>query len=639
MLGGFKLSLGDDADNVELPRQKAAALLAILASPLGKPRSRQELVHLLWGESGEAAARNNLRQALFVIRKSIPQLTGLRVTTESVELCADSVSTDVREFETGSSEAKSADLARAIDIYNGEFLAGLDVRERAFEEWRAREAERLIEICLSTHERLMENYLESQRYSDAIWAATQCLRLDPFHEVAHETLVVAHVALGRLDVARRHYRNFSNVLSAELDVAPATSLRELVNTGQDARRNQFGSSSGVETTAIGAGLSDTSIAMVMRFQSKSEEAEHLADAIVPKIVGTLGGALPLPVLGAETTHGIDADALSQHLSAAKYSIQGGVRHLGTHWRVDYRIVETDTGCQLQFGSKDICGSNPFDSCEAVGKDIAAEAAIAIELRERKRMLIANKEPIDAWERSCHGMAILAQVSSLTVLDAQKVFREALEIAPNSARVLAGLSQAVVHEGISLVGRSREEAYGEGLELAHRAFELDRNDPFVNSSLGLAYHRMEQFDRALEPFQRALRTVPGNPEVAGWLGNLLSFMGMPEKGLPLIKFSLKSTDVVIPGAPRSYLQMRDYKSARDWSEMVISTHPECSWAYILLASSLGHLGQKGRAYHALQKCEAMHPGRVRAEFEAAPTQYGNPQDHYHVLEGIKLAGWN
>ena len=316
-----------------------------------------------------------------------------------------------------------------------------------------------------------------------------------------------------------------------------------------------------------------------------------------------------------------------------------MRHLGKHWRIDYRIVETATGCQLQFGSKDISGGNPFDSCEAIGNDIAAEAAIAIEIRERKRMLIGNKEPIDAWEKSCHGMAILAQVSSLTVLDAQKVFREALAIAPNSARVVAGLSQGVVHEGMSLVGRSREGADSEGLELAHRAYALDRNDPFVNSSLGLAYHRMEQFDRALEPFQRALRTVPGNPDVAGWLGNLLSFMGMPEKGLPLIKFSLKSTDVAIPGAPRSYLQMRDYKSARDWSEAAIAAHQECSWLYILLGSSLGHLGQKGRAYHALQKCEAIHPGRVRAEFEAAPTQYGNPHDHDHVLEGIELAGWN
>ncbi len=638
LLGRFRISLESQAEDIVLPRQKAAALLAILASPVGKERSRQELSSLLWGQSGASAARTNLRQALFHIRKCIPQLSGLEITPESVALTAGSVITDVQAFEAGCAGATLTDWEHAIEAYRGDFLAGSAVRERSFEEWRTGEAERLAGVRLAAHERLMEAYLDSTRHADAIRVATGCLRLDPFHEVAHETLVVAHAAQGRMEFARRRYRKFADLMTAELGVAPATSLRDLLSVGQRTRRNQSESGPDVESPALTAGLSDTPIAAVMRFHANGQGAEQLADAMAAKIVGRLGSAFPLPVLGPGRREDVGADAASMDGSHAKYIIQGGVRHCKDVWRIDYRIVETDTGCQLHAGSRDIGSSHSFDACDVAGNDIAAESAIVIELRERKRTLIGNRDPIDAWERCCGGMAILDQISCHTVLAAQVMFREALEIAPNNARVLAGLSQAVQQEGICHVGRSREETYSESLELAHRAYGLDRNDPFVNWSLGKAHHRIEQFDQALEPFQRALRMVPGNPDVSGSLGNLLSFMGQPEKGLPLIRFSMKSTDAYLSPMARSYLQMGDYKRARAWSETAVATHSENSWAYVLLGSALGHLGKKGRAYHALQKCEAIHGGRVNAEFEAAPTQYRNPRDHDHVLAGIGLAGW-
>ena len=344
------------------------------------------------------------------------------------------------------------------------------------------------------------------------------------------------------------------------------------------------------------------------------------------------------MLGPGGWEGNGTGTLSNGDFVAKYAIQGEVRNYQDFWRVEYRIVETDTACQLHSGSRDIGRGNAFAAWDTAGSDIAAEAAIAMELRERKRMLIGNQEPIDAWERCCKGMAILDQHSCHLIFDAQDMFREAIDISPNNPWALAGLSQAVQNEGICCVDRSREETYGESLELALRAYALDRNDPFVNWTLGKAFHRIEKFEKAIEPFQQALRMVPGNPDVSGSLGNLLSFMGQPEKGLPFIKFSLKSTDCYLPPMARSYLQMGDYNKAKAWSETAIATHPENPWPYIVLGSSLGHLGEKERAIHALHRCEATLPGRVNAEFEVAPTQYGSPRDHDHVLDGVKLAGW-
>jgi hypothetical protein len=68
LLGGFRAFRG--AADIALPTRKACGLLAYLAMPLGRPRSREELTALLWGERPEAQARTSVRQALATLRRT-----------------------------------------------------------------------------------------------------------------------------------------------------------------------------------------------------------------------------------------------------------------------------------------------------------------------------------------------------------------------------------------------------------------------------------------------------------------------------------------------------------------------------------------------------------------------------------------
>ena len=69
VLGRFELS--GPAGPIELPNKKLAALLAYLACSAPKPQSREKLATLLWGSHFEAQARQNLRQALFRLRRAL----------------------------------------------------------------------------------------------------------------------------------------------------------------------------------------------------------------------------------------------------------------------------------------------------------------------------------------------------------------------------------------------------------------------------------------------------------------------------------------------------------------------------------------------------------------------------------------
>jgi DNA-binding SARP family transcriptional activator len=69
ILGRFELS--GPTGPIELPNKKLAALLAYLACSAPEPQSREKLATLLWGSHFDAQARQNLRQALFRLRRAL----------------------------------------------------------------------------------------------------------------------------------------------------------------------------------------------------------------------------------------------------------------------------------------------------------------------------------------------------------------------------------------------------------------------------------------------------------------------------------------------------------------------------------------------------------------------------------------
>jgi hypothetical protein len=72
LLGGFALESAYGA-TLALPTRKDKLLLAYLALSGGRPQSRGRLAGLLWGDRGEAQARDSLKQSLsWAASKSTP---------------------------------------------------------------------------------------------------------------------------------------------------------------------------------------------------------------------------------------------------------------------------------------------------------------------------------------------------------------------------------------------------------------------------------------------------------------------------------------------------------------------------------------------------------------------------------------
>lgn len=206
--------------------QKVPALLAYLAVT-GRPHSREALAGLLWGDLPEADAKNNLRQALSNLRKlAEPYLIIDRETVEFNRTAPHFL--DVAVFEQKARSKTVAELQIAAELYAGDFLAGLAVRDAPdFEEWVLVQKARLRETALHVWQTLTQHHLTHRAHRAAIEAANHLLALDAWREEAHRQLMLALARSGQRSAALAQYETCRRILQKELGVEPSTETQAL----------------------------------------------------------------------------------------------------------------------------------------------------------------------------------------------------------------------------------------------------------------------------------------------------------------------------------------------------------------------------------------------------------------------------
>ncbi len=210
---------------------KSQALLCYLAVT-GCPQSREKLAGLLWADKSEASAKANLRKSLSDLR----QLVGnaLFITRQTVAFNRDSAYwLDVEVFESALAEDDPASeklepLREAVELYRGDFLEGLSVRQAVeFEEWVLSERERLRQMVIQALQRLSEAYTGRGEYAAGIEYTNRLLTLEPWQEEAHRQLMTLLARSGQHSAALAQYETCRRVLAEELGVEPLPETQAL----------------------------------------------------------------------------------------------------------------------------------------------------------------------------------------------------------------------------------------------------------------------------------------------------------------------------------------------------------------------------------------------------------------------------
>jgi len=251
----------DGAPVTALKSSKAQALLCYLAVT-GQPHTRAALAGLLWGDMPEAKARMNLSQALSTLRRFFADHLTITRQTVAFERSSDA-RLDVDIFEGRVRGRRSASniptLQEAVELYRGDFLDGLHVRDAPeFEVWVLGQRAHLRELALQALRRLAIHYAGQGEagWPAAIEYTTRLLTLEPWQEEAHRELMRLLALSGQRSAALVQYEHCRQILADELDVEPAaetTALYDRIREGTltpEAVGEPFGGASPLLTRSL-----------------------------------------------------------------------------------------------------------------------------------------------------------------------------------------------------------------------------------------------------------------------------------------------------------------------------------------------------------------------------------------------------
>ncbi len=242
LFGGFSISL-DGSPVTSFDSNKVRALLAYLATETDRAHSRDQLAALLWPESPDQTARNNLRYALSNLRKTIGDVNALQpflcISNRTVKLDLDQdLEVDVLTFSrqlAGSPPALS-NLEEAVRLYRGDFLEGFYlVNDAVFEEWAVLKREQFRRQALDALHGLAQAHERNGDLTNALSATWRLVDLEPWSEEAHRYLMLLLGKSGKRTAAISQYETCRRILAKELNIEPSvetTRIYEQIRDGE-----------------------------------------------------------------------------------------------------------------------------------------------------------------------------------------------------------------------------------------------------------------------------------------------------------------------------------------------------------------------------------------------------------------------
>jgi len=338
LFGQFEI-LGADSP-ISLSSHKLSAMLAYLAMA-EKPVPRDRLATLLWGNHFDEQARQNVRQALVRLRKVI----GTEVLTsndETLHLNQTMIVSDVRDVERLIGSGTHEELDSATKPLGQEFLAGIDVKEPAFEEWLLGERRRFQRLLADTLVRLASSKLGLSRPDEALHHAEACISHDYFREDAHRLAMQALAALGRRSEAVRQYLELARRLKLELGTLPEGETVQLVD--------QLRSSGSLDSPVVSQSKKPSIAVLPFANLSNDPEQEYFADGVVEEIITALSRLHWLFVIARNSSftykgRAVDVRNVGRELGV-RYILEGSLRKSGARIRIAGQLIDAESGATI-----------------------------------------------------------------------------------------------------------------------------------------------------------------------------------------------------------------------------------------------------------------------------------------------------
>jgi len=275
-------------------------------------------------------------------------------------------------------------------------------------------------------------------------------------------------------------------------------------------------------------------------------------------------------------------------------LEGQVQRAGNRLRINMQLIEAGKEDHLWANSYDreLTAENVFDVQSDIARTIAD--ALNAELSSSDEALL-NDVPThntEALNRYLLGRGLQARASFESFRQAERYFREAVELDPNYVRAwiaIARISSLMLQTG--LIGT--DEYIATAAPVIDRALELDNRLPEAYAQKGVLKWLSGDFDTAEAAFRRALDLRPGYSATLAAYGIYLRSTGRPQEAIPVLEKALRadplSTEILFNLGKAEMYAGRPEKNVQ-YSERIRQIEPTSVYGYISALQAYLWLGR-------------------------------------------------
>jgi len=386
--------------------------------------------------------------------------------------------------------------------------------------------------------------------------------------------------------------------------------------------------------------------------SNDPEQEYFVDGITDDLttdLSRLSGSFVIARNTAFTYKGKQVDAKQiGHELGVNYILEGSVRRVGDEVRVNVQLIDGENGAHLWADRFDTDRANLAAAQDEITGRLARALKVELVADVGRRIDRDHAVDPDARDLVMRGRALLLKAGSVAAWqEAVAAFERALEIDPRSVDAQIGLATAL--------GRSVADGWSNTVQqdLA-RAEQLllealaDANSASAHAEMGRVRRLQNRLAEAKVELETAIALDRNLVGALRQLGQVMTYLGQPEAGIPYIEKALllspRDSDLasVYRALGVSHLLLGHVDQAVELLSRARAENPRFWYIHYWLAAALGLRGELDEARAALAESIRLNPEVNSLSRQRAAQPWGTPQ-YWSLYEntvnvGLRRAGF-
>jgi adenylate cyclase len=379
------------------------------------------------------------------------------------------------------------------------------------------------------------------------------------------------------------------------------------------------------------------------------EQEYIADGITENIISALSKISEMFVIARNSTFiykgsPVKVQKVAEELGV-RYVLEGSTQKSGNRVRVTAQLVDAIKGHHLWAEQYDSDINDFFDLLDEITKEIAIALQIELTHGEQARIWHGSTSNFKAWGHAVKGYSLFLRFTKEDNAKARQLFKQAVKLDPEYAFAWTFLAWTYIVDVRFGYSNSPAEDTKKGIEIAHKAMEIDDTLPDIHSFWNTVYMVRKELDKALESGVRAINLGPNDPNSHVLLAQTEIYNGNFDEAIGLVKKANRLTPyypawhLIVLGWAQT--MARRYEQAIATLDQLLKRAKKGEYSpllvYFRLAQVYIEIGQKEKARIHTEKILQIDPTFSLEKIRKARDFYRDPIHLERVFQALREAG--